>query len=94
MPIEFPRKIKIVYDRQGCIGAAACAAINPIDWIIDKDDGKANLTESSKENGKFTKIMEVKDEDSMQRIIESAKVCPVSVIEIWDLKENIKLAPP
>ena len=93
MTIEFPREVKIVYDREGCIGAAACAAINPVEWIIDKEDGKANLANSEKINGKFTTIIKV-NEEGMQRIVESAKVCPVSVIEIWDVKENRKLVPP
>ena len=91
--LTFPREIKIVYDREGCIGAAACAAINPIDWVIDTSDGKANLVGSQKEGIKSVRIVNVENEDAMQRIVESAKVCPVSVIEVWDQKENIKLAP-
>lgn len=92
MASNFPRKIKIVYDRNGCIGAAACASINPADWVMDSD-GKANLTNSSKEAEKFVKVVDVQDEQGMSRIVESATVCPVSIIEIWDVNENKKIFP-
>ncbi len=88
----FPRKIKIVYDRNGCIGAAACASINPVEWVMDSD-GKANLTQSNKEAEKFVKIIDVQNEEQMGRIVESATVCPVSIIEVWDVKENKKIVP-
>ena len=92
MPMVFPRKIKIVYDRNGCIGAAACASINPVDWVMDTD-GKANLTNSQKEGDRFVKIMDVQDEQAMSRIVESATVCPVTIIEVWDVTENKKIFP-
>jgi ferredoxin len=35
------KKYKIVYDREGCIGAAACISVAPNSWKMG-DDGKAD----------------------------------------------------
>ena len=90
--MSFPKEIKFIYDREGCIGAAACAAINPEDFVMN-DDGKADLVKSGKEGNRFIKILKVENQDILDKIIDSAKGCPVDVIEIWDIKENKKLAP-
>ena len=37
-------KYKVEYDREGCIGAAACAAADPKNWVM-VDDGKADLVD-------------------------------------------------
>ena len=36
-------KYKVVYERNGCIGAAACAALLEERWKLSDMDGKANL---------------------------------------------------
>ena len=91
--MAFPKKLKIVYDRLGCIGAAACASIDPINFVMNTSDGKADLAKASQESGKFVKIMEVADQNELTRIVEGAKVCPVNVIEVFDIETNQKLAP-
>ena len=90
--MSFPKEIKMVYDRDGCIGAAACAAINPEDFVMN-DDGKADLVQAKKEGNRFIKVLSVPNQDLLDKIIDSAKGCPVDVIEVWDIKENKKLAP-
>ena len=42
------KKYLIEYDRDACIGAAACVAVQPDQWSI-VDDGKADLKDSKKE---------------------------------------------
>ena len=88
----FPKRIKIVYEREGCIGAAACAGINPEDFIMNSD-GKADLTESYKEGKYFIKIVTVNDQKTLDKIIDSIRGCPVDVLEVWDMDENNKIAP-
>ena len=90
--MSFPKEIKMVYDRDGCIGAAACAAINPEDFVMN-DDGKADLVQAKKEGNRFIKVLSVPNQDLLDKIIDSAKGCPVDVIEVWDIKEHKKLAP-
>ena len=79
-------RIKIIYDRVACIGAGACAAMDPTHFKITSD-GKADLIDGKDiGNGKFELECE-----SSQSAIEGAKACPVEVIKIKNLEtgENI-----
>lgn len=91
--MSFPKKLKIVYDRLGCIGAAACASIDPINFVMNTSDGKADLTKSEMQENKSVKILEVANQEELTRIVESAKACPVNIIEVVDTETGEKLAP-
>ena len=85
------KKFKITYDREGCIGAAACVAVNPEAWEID-DDGKANLLVGETDTEKKRAIKEkIIDEKDLQVNLEAAQSCPVQVIHIEDLETGEKL---
>ncbi|MBU1201017.1 MAG: ferredoxin [Nanoarchaeota archaeon] len=76
-------RYKIIYDWDSCIGAAACASIDPEKFKMD-DGGKADLLKGTEtEPGLW--ILEV---DSLGEALEAAKSCPVNAIKIKDLKEN------
>jgi len=62
---------KIVYDRDGCIGAGSCVAANPENWFMEADN-KANFKK------------EIITEKELAKNMEAAKVCPVTVIHIED----------
>ncbi|MDP3917469.1 MAG: ferredoxin [Nanoarchaeota archaeon] len=82
------KKYTIVYDRPSCIGAAACEAVDSLRWKIADSDGKADLIggiEKGEEPGTF--ILEF-DEDDLEKVKESAEVCPVNVIHIYDSDGN------
>lgn len=64
-------KFKIIYEREGCIGAGACVAVAPDTWKMD-DDGKA------------TQLVHEFDEKDLQKNLDAAKACPVMVIHIED----------
>ncbi len=83
------KKYKIVYDRENCIGAAACAAVSPDFWQI-VDDGKADLAkaEHKEENRVQERII---DESELDANMEAAKSCPVTVIHIFDLETGEQL---
>lgn len=73
---------KIVYDREACIGAAACAAVAPALWEI-KDDGKAVLKGGKKDkDGKEVLVVKAGEWDDKMK--QSAEVCPVHAIEIFE----------
>ena len=78
------KRYKIVYDRKGCIGAAACAAVSPEFWEM-KDDGKAHLIGSkTDENGnEVLVITESQMSDKLKSALaankEAAEVCPVQI---------------
>jgi len=62
---------KIVYDRDGCIGAGACVTANPDNWVM-AEDNKANFKK------------ETITEEELEKNMDAAKVCPVNVIHIED----------
>lgn len=98
------RKLKIIYYREKCIGAAMCAAKDPAHFIM-QDDNKAHLAGSKQEGGREVLTITC-DNAAAERMIEAASQCPVSVIRITDLetgedvvtseineKEDIRMIP-
>lgn len=77
---------KVLYDRNICIGAAACAVAAPDGWEIDKEDGKANLIGGSKTGvEKFEMII---DESQYEKFKDAAEVCPVAgCIKVVEIEE-------
>jgi len=90
------KKYKIVYDRKGCIGAAACAAVSPEFWEM-KDDGKAHLigSKTDEDGNEVLIITESQMTDGVKKALESnkeaAEVCPVQVIHIYDEETGEKI---
>jgi len=83
-------KIKITYDRAGCIGAAACAAVAPEFWKI-VDDGLANLI-GGKDLGEDMWELEINEDEFKEKFKEilqinkeAAEACPVQVIKIFNV---------
>jgi ferredoxin len=76
------KKYKIIYDREACIGAIACVAVNPKFWVMDPD-GKANLLGAKKnKEGKWELII---GEDDFIINKDASEVCPVLAIKIEEL---------
>lgn len=77
---------KVIYDRKNCIGANACVGALPEFWSLD-DEKKAVLKGSTynPETGKYELVIDEKD---LERLKESAMVCPVLVIDILELKNG------
>jgi ferredoxin len=71
---------KIEYDRDGCIGAGACVAMDPDNWFMD-DDGKATVRKT-----------DLTDEQ-VQANANAAKACPVAVIRVKKLSTGEQVAP-
>jgi len=78
------KRYRIVYDREGCIGAAACVAAYPERWDI-VDDGKADLKGGKPNDDNTEQILEITEEE-FQKMMDSAQSCPVNVIHIIDLE--------
>ncbi len=83
------KKYKIIYEREACIGAAVCAAMDDANFSMNAD-GKADLTESKKEGGKWVKIVEL-DEQGKKRLLEAAEGCPVTIIHVIDMETGKQL---
>jgi ferredoxin len=80
---------KIVYNREECIGAAACIAAFPERWEL-ADDGKADLKGGKPNDDNSTQELEITEKEFKQ-MMDSAQACPVSVIHIIDLETNKRL---
>ncbi len=79
-------KVKVVYDRDKCIGAVTCANINPENWVMSRKDAKADLKGSKKEGTKW-----VLETELTMYLQMAAEQCPARVIEISDAKTGKKL---
>jgi ferredoxin len=68
--------VKVIHERDKCIGCGACAAICPKFWEM-KDDGKSYLKGSKKKGNIYE--LEVKDAGCNK---EAADTCPVECIHV------------
>lgn len=84
------KKYKIVYDREGCIGVAACAAEFPERWQMSQD-GKADLIGSEKVNENESEFILEIGEEELEAMKRAAQSCPVNVIHIIDLETGEKI---
>jgi ferredoxin len=66
-------KYRIEYDREACIGAAACIAVSPNAWKMGED-------------GKAVQLIKEFEENELQLMLDAARSCPVNVIHIVDEK--------
>ena len=71
-------KLKIVIDREECIGDGACENEAPDTFEMD-DDAKA--------------IVKEKPGDDFDAIMEAAKACPTECITVIDTETDKKLFP-
>ncbi len=70
-------KIRIIYDKDACIGAAACAAMDP-KYFEMNEEGKAELKGSKKnKDGKYELIIDENDDT-----YQAAESCPVLAIKL------------
>lgn len=75
-------KYKVVYDREGCIGANKCMGIHPKLWKKDSEN-KAVLL-GGKMNPETKKYEFLIEESQLKDFKESALICPAYVIDILD----------
>jgi len=79
-------KYKVVLEREKCIGAATCVAAYPERWEL-QEDAKVSIKGDNVEKEKDLEIFWITEEE-LERFKESAEVCPVNVIHIYDEKGN------
>lgn len=70
--------MKIIQEREKCIGCGSCIAVCPKYWQLE-DDGKARLVGSTLDPKTGNHSLEV-DKASCNQ--EAADVCPVEIIKV------------
>jgi len=83
------KKYLVELDREACIGAAACVAVDPDNWTI-VEDGKVDLKDSKQDSKTRFFVREI-NENELQKWKEAAEVCPVAVIHIIDLETKKRI---
>ncbi len=68
--------MKVIIDRDLCIGAAACVALLPEVFALD-DEGKAIVLKAAQKDIEASNY-------SVEQLMEAAKSCPVSAITVFD----------
>ena len=83
-------KYVIKYERDGCIGAAACVGMDGKNWVLDVQDSKADLINGTlnEQSGQWEKEV---DEAELEAVLNGAKACPVLVIHVFDKETGEKL---
>lgn len=71
--------LKIIHDRQNCIGCNSCVSIAPQNWTMDEKEGKARLVGSQKK-GKVH-VAEIFDCDRRANEM-AAQACPTQIIKV------------
>ncbi|PIN85588.1 MAG: hypothetical protein COV47_01455 [Candidatus Diapherotrites archaeon CG11_big_fil_rev_8_21_14_0_20_37_9] len=71
-------KFKIIYDRNNCVAAGPCAAVDSEHFAINADDGKADLI-GGKEVSPGIWELEIESDELANQAVE---VCPAAVISI------------
>ena len=82
-------KLRIEYDKAGCIGAAVCFQFAPQTFPLDKD-GKADLAGHTMQGNLQVLELEVADPEP---ILNAARGCPVLIIKVFDAATGKQLAP-
>ncbi len=82
------KKYRIIYERNACIGAAACAAVFDKRWEMASDN-KADLKGGAeKGNGIWQADI---DDIEFEDVKTSGDVCPVNVIHVFKLETGEKI---
>ena len=68
--------MKVVIDRDLCIGAASCVALLPEVFALD-GEGKAIVLTAAQKDIEAKKF-------SVEQLLEAAKSCPVNAITVFD----------
>lgn len=73
------KKIRVIHQREKCIGCNSCTTIAPQSWVIDPVDGKSTLVGSQKKRDHYVGDVFECDEEANKI---AAEACPVNIIKV------------
>ncbi len=71
--------VRIIQQRDKCIGCHACVEAASFRWRISRKDGKCTLIGSRANKGWHTVLVEA---DELEQNLLAAKNCPVKIIRV------------
>ena len=74
------KKYKVIFDKEGCIGAAACVASDPNNWKL-QDDGKSSLKDSTEIKDQFER--EITEEEQASEELDQISSGKVHRVIWW-----------
>ncbi len=83
-------RFKITHERPKCIACGSCATISPKHWEMSEKDGLADLKGCTMNGENEERII---DESEVLDNKEAANVCPVNIIHVDEIKEEVKEKP-
>lgn len=85
-------KLRVVYNRNGCIGSSHCLLSDPYDFDLD-EEVKAILKDGQEMPGAKGVFVKVIETDSPHLVLNAAKTCTPKVISIIDMETGKRIAP-
>lgn len=86
------KKIRIKIDRNLCIGAASCVALEPKVFALDHEAKSVLIDPANSSKHHFEFIYEV-DETQAESILTAAKSCPTNAIIVEDAETGKQIYP-
>ena len=80
-------QFKVIHERPKCIACGSCAAIAPKYWEMSEKDGLADLKGCTMNGENEERFI---SEDEILENKEAADVCPVQIIHVDKIKEELK----
>ena len=80
-------QFKITHERPKCIACGSCATIAPKYWEMSEKDGLADLKGCTMNGENEERIV---DESETMENKEAADVCPVQIIHVEKIEEEVK----
>lgn len=74
--------IRIIQQREKCIGCNACVEVADYRWRISKKDGRCTLVGGIEKKGFYSVIV---NDDELNDNLLAAKNCPVNIIKVIEL---------
>lgn len=78
--------IRIIQQREKCIGCNACVEAAYYRWRISRQDGKSTLVGGKEKRGYFSVLV---DEHELEENLKAAKNCPVHIIQVISEGRNL-----
>jgi|SRR3989344_4722769 len=91
--INIEKKYRVVYYKEKCISAFTCVAFYPERWVINNNDNKADLVGGREDPQRPGVWIFDFNEDELEQFKQSAMVCPVQIIEIYNQENGKRIFP-